>query len=139
MLGTDPAWEGALPDPDVSRAVQAEPGPPSPYPAVAAQGASWPNYEASLRQRGSLTVWFTEEAVAAKDFACNITPDRETGLGQWTDDQIKRALTQGECPDGRRLASPMPVAYLARLKPDDLDALVVWLQSLKPIRNQITR
>jgi mono/diheme cytochrome c family protein len=79
------------------------------------------------------------EGVFGRTVTANITPEEGTGLGHWTDDQIKRALAQGERPDGRRLASPMPVAYLARLKPDDLDALVVWLRSLKPIRNQVTR
>lgn len=79
------------------------------------------------------------EGVFGRNVTANITPDQRTGLGEWTDQQIKRALTEGERPDGRRLASPMPVAYLARLKPDDLNALVVWLRSLKPIRNQVTR
>jgi mono/diheme cytochrome c family protein len=79
------------------------------------------------------------EGVFGRTVTANITPDPQTGLGQWTDDQIKHALTQGERPDGRRLASPMPVAYLARLQPGDLDALVMWLRSLKPVRNQVSR
>jgi hypothetical protein len=50
---------------DACLAVQAKPGSPPPHPAAAAQGHNWPAYEAGLRQRGSLTVWFSEEAVAA--------------------------------------------------------------------------
>ena len=67
----------------------------------------------------------------------NITPDRQTGIGSWTDQQIAQALTIGERPDGRRLASPMPVAYLARLTPDDTSALIAWLRALPPIVNKV--
>jgi hypothetical protein len=45
----------------------------------------------------------------------------------------------GERPDGRRLASPMPIKYLVRLKPQDVAALVAWLHSLPPIANKVTR
>jgi mono/diheme cytochrome c family protein len=38
----------------------------------------------------------------------NLTPDKETGLGDWTDDQIISAITAGVRPDGRRLAPIMP-------------------------------
>ena len=68
----------------------------------------------------------------------NITPDKPTGIGTWTDQDIARALTTGERPDGRRLASPMPVAYLARLKPEDTQALIAWLRSLPPIANKVS-
>ncbi len=69
----------------------------------------------------------------------NITPDKETGIGAWSDADITRALTTGERPDGRRLASPMPIAYLARLTADDRAALVAWLRSLRPIANRVER
>jgi mono/diheme cytochrome c family protein len=69
----------------------------------------------------------------------NITPDKDTGIGAWTDADISRALTTGERPDGRRLASPMPVAYLARLTPDDRAALIAWLRSLPPVANKVER
>ncbi|MFL5253770.1 MAG: c-type cytochrome [Rhodopila sp.] len=79
------------------------------------------------------------QGVFGRIVTANITPDLETGVGRWTDEQIKHALTTGERPDGRRLASPMPVAYLARMSSDDVDALVSWLRSLKPIRHQVDR
>ena len=69
----------------------------------------------------------------------NITPDKETGIGTWSDADITRALTTGERPDGRRLASPMPIPYLARLTSDDRAALVAWLHSLKPIAHKVER
>jgi hypothetical protein len=46
-------------------------------------------------------------------------------------------LTTGQRPDGRRLAAPMPVAYLVRLTPDDRAALIAWLRSLPPIANKV--
>jgi mono/diheme cytochrome c family protein len=69
----------------------------------------------------------------------NITPDRETGIGAWSDADISRVLTTGERPDGRRLASPMPIAYLARLTPDDRAALVAWVRSLRPVPHAVDR
>ena len=50
---------------DACLAVQAEPGSPPPHPRQKHKVTNWPAYEAGLRQRGSLTVWFTEEAVEA--------------------------------------------------------------------------
>ncbi|MDR3530685.1 MAG: cytochrome c [Rhodopila sp.] len=77
------------------------------------------------------------EGVFNRVVTANITPDKETGIGTWTDADISRALTTGERPDGRRLSSPMPVAYLARLTPEDLAALIAWLRSLPPIANRV--
>jgi mono/diheme cytochrome c family protein len=65
----------------------------------------------------------------------NITPDAKSGIGSWTDQEIKDALTIGTRPDGTLLASPMPWRYLARLSSEDLGALVAYLRSLKPVAN----
>ncbi len=64
----------------------------------------------------------------------NLTPDRETGLGDWTDGEIRRAITQGMARDGRKLSPPMAFAYYARMTPRDLDAIIAYLRSLKPVR-----
>jgi mono/diheme cytochrome c family protein len=80
---------------------------------------------------------FVLEGVFNRVVSANITPDKETGIGGWTDADIVRALTTGERPDGRRLASPMPVNYLARLVPGDVAALVAWLRSLPPVANKV--
>jgi mono/diheme cytochrome c family protein len=69
--------------------------------------------------------------------AANITPHRETGIGKWTDAQIKRAVTQGVRADGSPLNPPMAYAFYARMKPEDLDALVAYLRSLKPVNNPV--
>ncbi len=62
----------------------------------------------------------------------NITPDVATGIGAWSDADIKRAITEGIRPDGTRLLPPMPVAYYANMEEQDLDALVTWLRALPP-------
>jgi mono/diheme cytochrome c family protein len=74
--------------------------------------------------------------------AANITPDRETGIGTWSDDEIRRALTDGVRPAhahlGRvPLAAVMPASFYKALVPRDLDAIVVYLRSVKPVRNEV--
>ena len=69
--------------------------------------------------------------------SANITPDPETGIGAWTDQQVKDALGKGVRPDGSRLAVPMPVYYFRNMTDDDLTAVVAWLRTLRPIRNVV--
>jgi cytochrome c oxidase cbb3-type subunit 2 len=68
----------------------------------------------------------------------NLTSDVDTGLGGWTDDQIRNVLTRGVRPDGSRmLPFPMPWPAYGNLKPHDLDALIAALRALPPISNAI--
>jgi mono/diheme cytochrome c family protein len=69
--------------------------------------------------------------------ARNITPDNETGIGTWTDDQIKRAISTGVRADGSKLRPPMAFRYYKNINDDDLNALVAYLRSLKPIKNAV--
>jgi Cytochrome c len=73
--------------------------------------------------------------------APNITPDAETGIGSWSDAEIRRALLEGVRPDHGRLAGVplaaiMPANFYKALLPDDLDAVVIYLRSIKPIRTE---
>lgn len=63
----------------------------------------------------------------------NITAHPAAGLGSWTDDEIKRAITQGISRDGRKLKPPMAFAAYARMTPQDQDAIVAFLRTLKPL------
>ncbi len=67
----------------------------------------------------------------------NLTPDKETGLGSWTDDQIVAAFTKGVTLDGRKLSPVMPWQELAALTPDDAKAIVAYLRSLPPVKNAV--
>jgi mono/diheme cytochrome c family protein len=71
-----------------------------------------------------------------KVMASNITPDRETGIGAWTDAEIKKVLLTGVRPNGVSLAPVMPTAYYTILTPGDLDAIVAYLRSIKPVKSQ---
>jgi len=67
----------------------------------------------------------------------NLTPDKATGLGGWTDDQVKTALTTGKRPDGRELAPIMPWRAVSQLTQDDLQAVVDFLRSIPPVSNKV--
>ena len=74
--------------------------------------------------------------------AANITPDRETGIGNWSDDDIKRALTHGARPANARLpsvplAAVMAASFYKAILPDDQTAIVAYLRSVKPVRNEV--
>ena len=67
----------------------------------------------------------------------NLTPDRETGLGGWTDAQIAAAITTGKRPDGRELAPIMPWHALASLTKEDVGAIVAFLRSVPAVKNKV--
>jgi mono/diheme cytochrome c family protein len=69
----------------------------------------------------------------------NITPDQETGIGKWSDADIKKALTQGIRPDGRHLSPPMPFPFFKNMTNRDLDAVIAYIRTLMPIKNAVER
>lgn len=71
--------------------------------------------------------------------APNLTPDRETGAGNWSDDQLARALREGVGHDGRALFPLMPYRDYRVLSDEDLASVVVYLRSLPPVRNPLPR
>jgi mono/diheme cytochrome c family protein len=66
----------------------------------------------------------------------NLTPDPDTGLGRWTDAQIARAIRQGVRPDGRALVPVMPWPSYSALTETDVAAVVAYLRTLRPVRNE---
>jgi mono/diheme cytochrome c family protein len=90
-------------------------------------------------------------AVAGKDFsgglrfneppfdvtAPNITSDKETGLGDWTDAEIKTLLLTGKNHHGIQVAEVMPTSFYPILTPEDLNAIVVYLRSIPPVKNKV--
>ncbi len=65
--------------------------------------------------------------------ATNITPHPVMGIGAWTDEEIKTAITRGIRPDGSKLAPVMGFSYYEKITEEDLDALVLYLRSLPPL------
>jgi mono/diheme cytochrome c family protein len=60
----------------------------------------------------------------------NITSSKAKGIGAWSDDEIKRAITQGVSKDGSKLKPPMGFHYYATMTPDDLDAVVAYIRTV---------
>ena len=69
----------------------------------------------------------------------NITPDRETGIGDWSEVQIITALRYGVRPDGSIIGAPMPVDAYREMSDDDLAAIAKYLHTMKPIRHRVGR
>jgi mono/diheme cytochrome c family protein len=67
----------------------------------------------------------------------NITPDRETGLGDWSDGEIIRAVREGVDKDGKALFPMMPFGEYRSMSDEDARALVVYLRSLPPVKNAV--
>jgi mono/diheme cytochrome c family protein len=69
----------------------------------------------------------------------NITPDLETGLGRWTDEEAIRAIREGRGRDGKTLGPPMPFSLYRRLADTDVKAMVAYLRTVKPVQNVVPR
>jgi mono/diheme cytochrome c family protein len=69
--------------------------------------------------------------------APNITTDKGTGVGNYSTADLKKALIEGVRPNGVPLAPIMPSGFYAILTPGDTDAIVAYMQSLKPVSNKV--
>jgi mono/diheme cytochrome c family protein len=69
----------------------------------------------------------------------NITPDKETGAGNWTDDQLARAIREGIGYDGRALFPFMPYENYRYLSDEDLASVIVYLRSIPPVRRAVPK
>jgi mono/diheme cytochrome c family protein len=66
-------------------------------------------------------------------YSSNITPDRETGIGKWTDEQLITAIRLGRRPNGERLIPVHPYTVFNGMAEEDLHALVAYLRTLPPV------
>lgn len=75
-----------------------------------------------------------------KVWAPNLTPDVETGLGRYSAEQIAQAIRTGKrLQDGKPMAYPMSsfIPHLAGMHEQDMNDLVSWLKSLKPVKHKV--
>lgn len=70
-------------------------------------------------------------------YSSNLTPDVETGLGGWSDEQIIAAIREGRRPDGSLVGPPMPIALYRGMSDRDVRAIVAYLRALKPVKNAV--
>lgn len=79
------------------------------------------------------------EGMPGEVYAPNITPDKETGIGNWTDGEKIRAIREGISKDGHMLFPLMPYPGYRYLSDVDVQSLVAYMNSLTPIRNYVQR
>jgi mono/diheme cytochrome c family protein len=80
---------------------------------------------------------FSELAYTAH--AANLTPDVETGVGGWTDEQLAVGIREGKRPRGSVIGPPMPISTYRNMSLDDARAIVAYLRTLKPVANKVPR
>lgn len=71
--------------------------------------------------------------------APNITPDQETGVGNWSDDTLARAIREGIGHDGRALFPMMPYPHYREMSDEDLASIIVYLRTVPPVKNQLPK
>lgn len=74
-----------------------------------------------------------------KAYAPNITPDLDTGIGQWTDTQLAKAIREGIRPDKSVIGPPMPLEFYRHLSDDDLAAIVSYLRAQPAVKNAVPK
>jgi mono/diheme cytochrome c family protein len=116
------------PEPDMTKMLAGHPG--GPLPAPSAPGGPW---------LGAFSATFTAWAGPwGISYTANLTPDKETGLGTWTEQQfidtIRNGRRQGR---GRELLPPMPWPMIRHLTDDDLKAVFAYLRSIPAITNKV--
>jgi hypothetical protein len=81
------------------------------------------------------TAWLGSWGIS---YTANLTPDKETGLGNWTEERFIKALRTGKhLGEGRPILPPMPWPFIGKLKDEDLKDIFAYLQSLTPIDNKV--
>lgn len=68
-------------------------------------------------------------------YSPNLTPDRDTGLGAWSEEAFYRALHDGVAPDGSRYYPAFPYPNFTKITRDDVNAIRAYLATLTPVRN----
>ncbi len=84
-----------------------------------------------------LTAWAGPWGVS---FAVNLTPDKETGLAEWSEEAFIRSMRTGKHqgqPNGRDILPPMPSEDFKEATDEDLKAIWAYLRSIPPIRNRV--
>jgi mono/diheme cytochrome c family protein len=67
----------------------------------------------------------------------NITPDPETGIGNWSDDEVARAIREGVSRDGSALFPVMPYLAYRSMDDEDVKAIVVYLRTIPAVKNKV--
>jgi mono/diheme cytochrome c family protein len=93
--------------------------------------------DGSLDPSLSLAGAFVIEEPVFKAYARNITPDMETGIGSWSENDIVKALREAVRPDGRVLGPPMSFHFYNHLSDSDAHAIAAYIKTVPAIRNAV--
>ena len=77
--------------------------------------------------------------VPFKAVAANITPDRDTGIGKWTDAQLAKAIREGVRPDKSIIGPPMPIEFYRNLSDTDLAAIIAYLRAQPAVKSAVPK
>jgi Cytochrome c len=118
------------PEPDMTRMLSGHPeGMPLPPPPKLAEGP-W-----AIVATASMTAWSGPWGVS---FARNLTPDADTGIGKWTEQNFIDSIRNGKIMGkGRPLLPPMPWEMYRNLTDEDLKAMFAYLRTIPPMKNRI--
>lgn len=120
--------QGPYPDPD--RLLSGHPANEPTPPVDATANKGWMLFAMDLT--AAVGPWGTS-------YSANLTSD-ETGIGNWTEEQFKRALTKGlykGIEGSRPLLPPMPWQNFRNIKDEDVHAIFTYLRSTKPVKNVV--
>ncbi len=117
------------PEPDVSRFLSGHPEPMGALPAATAQGPwLWAGAATNTAFSGPWGI----------SYAANLTPDRNTGLGIWTEEMFVKAIRTGRHMGvSREIMPPMPWPAIRNASDEDLKSIFAYLQTLKPVVNHV--
>lgn len=120
------------PVPDMARRLSGHPGkdrlPPTPPNVIAPD-------KFGFLGSNDLTAWVGPWGTS---FPANLTPDKTTGLGSWTEDMFVKAIRTGKHQgEGRPILPPMPWQNYREMQDEDLKAVWAFLQTLPPVQNAV--
>ncbi|HET9212475.1 MAG TPA: c-type cytochrome [Thermoanaerobaculia bacterium] len=117
------------PEPDTAHLLAGHPSEMAMPPAPAAQGPwLWSGAATNTAFAGPWGV----------SYSANLTPDKETGIGIWKEEQFIKAMRTGKhWGEGRPILPPMPWQGIAAMSDGDLKAVFAYLQSVPPVRNSV--
>lgn len=115
------------------------------YLAGHPENDAYPRYDFSMMQQGIFLLISPQLSAFSgpfgTSFATNLTPDNETGLGEWTEqmfiDSMRTGHHQGN-KDNRKIFPPMPSKHYAQMNDADLKAIWAYLKTIKPVKNDVS-
>lgn len=117
------------PEPDMTRMLSGHPEAIKMPPSPPGQGI-W-GITASLTMTAWSGPWGTS-------FVANITPDAETGLGKWSEDNFVKTIRNGRhMGNGRPILPPMPIPAYSNFNDDDLKSIFAYLQTVPAVKNRV--